>query len=143
VGYAMSYEETFHKAITFTLTALMGLVIFLATSELVYIIAHDILSPPLIILEIDELLDIFGYILLVLIGLELRETLRIYLIESALNVQVVLIVAMIAIARKIIILDYHNIDSLTLIGIGFTILSLSIGYYLVKKSQDSSKCKRL
>jgi len=135
--------ELFHKAIITILTGLMGLVVMLATLELIYLIAMDILSPPLLLLEIDELLDIFGYFLLILIGVELLETLRIYLKEHALNVQVVLLVAMIAIARKVIILDSSEIESLTLIGIGFIILSLAAGYYLVKKSQDEPTCKRL
>jgi len=135
--------ESFHKAIITILTGLMGLVVMLATLELIYLIATDILSAPLMLLEIDELLDIFGYFLLILIGVELLETLRIYLKEHALNVQVVLLVAMIAIARKVIILDSSEIESLTLIGIGFIILSLAAGYYLVKKSQDEPTCKRL
>jgi len=135
--------ESFHKAIITILTGLMGLVVMLATLELIYLIATDILSAPLMLLEIDELLDIFGYFLLILIGVELLETLRIYLKEHALNVQVVLLVAMIAIARKVIILDSREIESLTLIGIGFIILSLAAGYYLVKKSQDEPTCKRL
>jgi len=135
--------ELFHKAIITILTGLMGLVVMLAALELIYLIAMDILSPPLLLLEIDELLDIFGYFLLILIGVELLETLRIYLKEHALNVQVVLLVAMIAIARKVIILDSSEIESLTLIGIGFIILSLAAGYYLVKKSQDEPTCKRL
>ena len=139
----MNYMELFHKAIITILTGLMGLVVMLATLELIYLIAMDILSPPLMLLEIDELLDIFGYFLLILIGVELLETLRIYLKEHALNVQVVLLVAMIAIARKVIILDSSEIMSLTLIGIGFIILSLAAGYYLVKKSQDVPTCKRL
>ena len=140
---ALNYMELFHKAIITILTGLMGLVVMLATLELIYLIAMDILSPPLLLLEIDELLDIFGYFLLILIGVELLETLRIYLKEHALNVQVVLLVAMIAIARKVIILDSSEIESLTLIGIGFIILSLAAGYYLVKKSQDEPTCKRL
>ena len=141
--YALNYMGLFHKTIISILTGLMGLVVMLATIELIYLIAMDILSPPLLLLEIDELLDIFGYFLLILIGVELLETLRIYLKEHALNVQVVLLVAMIAIARKVIILDSSEIGSLTLIGIGFIILSLAAGYYLVKKSQDEPTCKRL
>lgn len=139
----MNYMELFHKVIVTILTGLMGFVVILATLELVYLIAMDISSPPIMLLEIDELLDIFGYFLLILIGIELLETLRIYLKEHALNVQVVLLVAMIAIARKVIILDSSEMDSLTLIGIGFIIISLAAGYYLVKRSQDEPTCKRL
>ncbi len=139
----MSYLDTFQKIIIAVLVALMALVVMLATLELVYIIALDILSPPFILLDANELLNIFGYFLLILIGIELLETFSIYLHERAINVQVVLLVAMIALARKVIILDAKEMQSLTLIGIGFIILALAAAYYLVKKSQDEVSCKRL
>jgi uncharacterized membrane protein (DUF373 family) len=139
----MNYLDLFHKVIITVLTWLMGLVVLLATLELIYLLALDILTPPLFLLDIGELLDIFGYFLLILIGIELLETFRIYLQEHAINVQVVFVVAMIAIARKVIILDVGELQSLTLIGIGFIIASLSAGYYLVKKSQEETICKRL
>lgn len=101
----MSYLDTIQKIIIAVLTALMALVVMLATLELVHIIALDILSPPFVLLDANELLDIFGYFLLILIGIELLETFSIYLHERAINVQVVLLVAMIALARKVIILD--------------------------------------
>ena len=75
----MSYMDHFQKAILTVLTVLMGLVVLLATLELIYILAIDILSPPLVLLDINEILSIFGYFLLILIGIELLETFRIYL----------------------------------------------------------------
>jgi uncharacterized membrane protein (DUF373 family) len=132
----------FQNAILMVLTWMMALVVLLATAELFYIIIADIVSPPLVLLDIDQLLEIFGYFLLVLIGIELLETFKIYLEENVINVQVVLLVAIIAIARKVIILDVKNLPSMTLIGIGVIIVSLSTGYYLVKKSQmDEKACK--
>ena len=139
----LSYLDKFQKIIISILTILMGLVVMLATLELIYVIAFEILSPPLVLLDADELLEIFGYFLLILIGIELLETFSIYLHERAINVQVVLLVAMIALARKVIILDAEEIPSLNLIAIGFIILALAAGYYLVKRSQDELNCKRL
>jgi len=139
----LSYLDKFQKIIISILTILMGLVVMLATLELIYVIAFEILSPPLVLLDADELLEIFGYFLLILIGIELLETFSIYLHERAINVQVVLLVAMIALARKVIILDAEEIPSLNLIAIGFIILALAAGYYLVKRSQDELSCKRL
>jgi len=121
----------------------MSLVVLLATLELIYIIAIDISSPPIMLLEINELLSIFGYFLLILIGIELLETFRIYLQEHAINVQVVFLVAMIAIARKVITLEFDKTQDLTLIGIGFIMVSLAGAYYLIKKSQDDASCKKL
>lgn len=139
----LSYLDKFQKFIIVILAILMGLVVMLATLELVYVIALDLLSPPIVLLDSKELLDIFGYFLLILIGIELLETFSIYLHERAINVQVVLLVAMIALARKVIILDAEDIQSLTLFAIGFVILALAAGYYMVKRSQDELSCKRL
>ena len=133
----------FQNAVLILLTWMMALVVFLATAELFYIVAKEIVSPPLILLGIDQLLEIFGYFLLVLIGIELLETFRIYLAEKVINVQVVLLVAIIAIARKVIILDVTKLPSMTLIGIAAIVVSLSAGYYLVKKSQQDEKACRL
>lgn len=132
----------FQNAILLFLTWMMAIVVLLATAELFYIIVTEIATPPLFLLEIDQMLEIFGYFLLVLIGIELLETFKIYLEENVINVQVVLLVAIIAIARKVIILDVKSLPSMTLIGIGVIVVSLSAGYYLVKKSQlDEKACK--
>lgn len=139
----MNYLDHFHKIVINILIVFITLVVFLATLDLIYLILKDVLFPPFMLLEAGELLDIFGYFLLILIGVELLETLRIYLRDHALNVQVVLLVAMIAIARKVITLKVEETESLTLIGIAFIIASLAAGYYLVKKSQDERACKIL
>ena len=133
----------FQNAVLIFLTWMMAVVVLLATTELFYIIIREIVTPPFLLLEIDQLLEIFGYFLLVLIGIELLETFKIYLEENVINVQVVLLVAIIAVARKVIILDVKILPSMTLIGIGVIVISLAAGYYLVKKSQQDEKACKL
>jgi len=58
-----------------------------------------------------------------------------YLVEKVNHVEVVLAVAIIAVARKVIILDVKEVSSLTLIGIGAIIISLLVGYYLVRRNR--------
>jgi len=130
--------KIFEKLILFSLVGMMALVVALATIELGWVIVKDILTPPVLLLEINELLDIFGLFLLVLIGLELLDTIKSYLVEHKLHVEIVLVVAMIAIARKVIILDTEKLSALALLGIGAIILALAIGYYLVKQSHNKS-----
>jgi len=127
------YLRYFEKIITVSLIIMMAVVILLATIELGWIIIKDIISPPILLLDINEMLDIFGLFLLVLIGIELVETIKAYLSERVIRVEVVIIVALIAISRKVIILDVKELSSLTLIGIAAIILALSAGYYLLKK----------
>jgi hypothetical protein len=59
----MKWLTKFQNAILVALTWMMGLVVLLATAELFYIIVADIVTPPLVLLEIDQLLEIFGYFL--------------------------------------------------------------------------------
>lgn len=96
-------------------------------------LARDVLSPPVFLLEVDELLGIFGFFLLVLIGIELLETIKAYVEEHVVHAEVVLEVAMIAIARKVITLEVKETPSLTLIGISAIILALAVAFFIVKR----------
>lgn len=131
----MKYLEKVERLVVSSLLVMMVSVVFLSTVELGWIIIKDIITPPVFLLEINELLDIFGMFLLVLIGVELLETVKMYLSEKTVHVEVVFTVAMIAIARKVIILDVKELSSLTLIGIGVIIVALSSGYYLLKRGR--------
>jgi len=126
--------KKFQKIIVLVLVALMTVVLLLSTIELAWIIIKDIITPPVFLLEIDELLEIFGLFMLVLIGIELLDTIaKTYMSESTDHAQIVMAVALIAISRKVIILDIKDLSGLALVGIAAIILALSIGYYLIKK----------
>ena len=129
----LEFLKKFEKAIVVSLIMMMILVVLLATIELGWIIAKDIITPPVILLEIDELLEIFGFFLLVLIGVELLETIKAYLIDKVVHVEIVLEVALIAIARKVIILDLEKYASLTLLAIAAMILSVAVAYFCIKR----------
>ncbi len=119
------------------LIILMTAVIFLSIVELAYVIVMDIISPPVLLLDIKELLEVFGLIMLVVIGIELIETvMKTYLVEGVDHVRVVLSVALIAIARKVIILDLNEVSSLSLVGIGVIILALAFGYFFVGRANQ-------
>ena len=127
----MKYLEKGERVIVLSLLVMMVSVVFLSTVELGWLIIKDISTPPIFFLEIDELLDIFGMFLLVLIGVELLETVKMYLTKKTVHVEVVFTVAMIAIARKVVILDIKEVPSLTLMGIALIIIALSVGHYLL------------
>ena len=129
----LEYLKKFEKIIVMFLAVMMSLVVLLSVIELGWILLNDIITPPVFLLNINELLDIFGLFLLVLIGIELLYTIKAYAMESVIHAEVVLTVAMIAIGRKVIILDIKEISGLTLIGIGAVIIALSVGYYYFKK----------
>ncbi len=125
--------KRFEHYIVLTLILMMMVVVLLSTIELGWLLAKDIITPPVLLLEIDELLEIFGFFMLVLIGLELLETIRAYYVGQSLHAEIVIKVGMIAIARKIIILDVKDLQSLTLIGIAAIVIALSAAYYVIKR----------
>ena len=125
--------KRFEKLIVSSLIIMMFLVLFLATIELGWIIIKDIITPPIVLLEINELLEIFGLFLLVLIGIELLEMIKVYIEQNVVHVEVCFTVALIAITRKIVILDIEKYSPLTLIGVGIIIIALSVGYFFIKQ----------
>jgi uncharacterized membrane protein (DUF373 family) len=134
-----SFLKKFEHLVIISLISMMILVVLLATVELGWIIVKDIITPPIILLEISELLEIFGFFLLVLIGVELLETIKAYLLDKVVHVEIVLEVALIAIARKVIILDLEKYKSLTVLGIAGLILAVSSAFYVVRRKINKSK----
>jgi uncharacterized membrane protein (DUF373 family) len=127
--------KKFERFLIQVLMMMMALVLVLATIDLGWTIFKDLSAPPYIILSVDQLLDLFGLFMLVIIGVELLETImKTYLTQGTPHYEVVLSVAIIAIARKVIILDIKETSSLSLVGIAAIIVSLTVGYYFMKKA---------
>ena len=126
------------------LLVLMLLVVVASSIELAIIIVQAALENRLsdetsfLLLDINELLGIFGFFLLVLIGLELLASVKMYLEDDIVHVELVMLIALIAVSRKIIVIDYAKIDGVTVLGIAALVLVLSVGYYLMKRSHEPS-----
>jgi len=107
----------FEKCIVLVLLIMMMLAILISTIELGILLIQQFLHPPRFLLDINELLEVFGFFLLVLIGLELLKTVQTYLENDEIHVEVVFLVAIIAVARKIIIFDYKSLTPQMLLSI--------------------------
>ena len=128
--------KKFERYLVMGLLAMMALVVLLSVVELAIIIVERMLTgvPHLFLLDISDLLEIFGFFMMILIGLELIETIKVYLVDESIHVEIICLVAIVAIARKVIILDLYKLQPLTLLGIAAIILALSIGYFYLKKA---------
>ncbi len=127
--------KLFERYIIIALLVMMMLVVFLGTVELAIVIIEQILERPrFLLLNIEELLNIFSRFLLILIGLELIEATKVYLNQETVHVETIFLVALIAITRKVIILDLQKYSPPMLLGIASIILSLSLGYFFLKKA---------
>ena len=81
---------------------------------------------------------VFAGVLLLLLGLELLETLKTYFSDYHVRTEVILIVAMIAVGRHIVQLDFEHMAPASVAGVAVLILALSISYFLVRKRSSGT-----
>lgn len=133
---ALDRLNQYERGIYFILIVLFSVVILFAVAELVVLVIRGMLDATAYRLDSNEIIDIFGFFLLILIGLELLDTIKTYLQENRIHVEAILLVAIIAIARKVILLDpfVESIAELPILGVAAIIFALCGGYYLIKKA---------
>ena len=81
-----------------------------------------------------QLFQLFGLFLNVLIALEILENITAYLKKHVVQVELVLVTSLIAVSRKIIIMDLEKKDSNDLIALGVAVFTLSISYVMIRLS---------
>ena len=123
------------KFTVLALAAMLCIVVILSTLHLGVLIADEIWQPPRFLIRVQGLLEIFGYFLLVLIGVELIETLKAYLKKDVIHIRVVLEVALIAMARKVIVEEPNTVPGLTLFGIAALILALGVAFHVERQAR--------
>lgn len=127
--------EKFEKWIYAALMAILIVVLIISLVELVVSIYSAFTSPT----GLDtKLIGVLGGFLLVLIGVELLDTLKAYFKENTIHVEIVVLLAIIAVARKVLLLDPAGMNTFDfgfeLIGIGIIVAGLAAAYYLIKKA---------
>ena len=128
----------FERFIIFILLFFLGIIVLLSTYELVVILIRDIIASlkggeSFLLLNSSDLLNVFSFVLLIIIGLELFEAIKQHLKSHVLQAEIILIVALTAIARKVIVLDTNVTEPLALIGIASLIVALAGSYFLIKR----------
>ncbi len=126
--------KRFERVVVLILIGLLMVVVTISTFELGWLLLRDLRSTRELLLDVEEIFDLFGFFLLVLIGLELLTSLKSHLRHGVVQVEVVLEVALIAIAQKIIIVDATRAGGLTLFGQAALILTLALAFRLVRAS---------
>jgi uncharacterized membrane protein (DUF373 family) len=117
----------------------MGVVVASGTIEVAYEIVTSLIDPPGFFLGVSELFEVFGLFLMVLIGLELMTSIHMYLDDHRIHAEMMFLVALTAVTRKIVIMDYSNVvDPMLIFSIGFLVITLASGYYLLKKNRLAS-----
>ncbi len=129
----MDIVRKVERYIAIALLIIMGIVVIAATAEVAYEIVVGLIEPPGFFLDVTELIDTFGLFLMVLIGLELMTSIHMYLSDHTIHAEMMFLVALTAITRKVVILDTAKTEPLLVFAVGFLVLALSGGYFLLRK----------
>jgi uncharacterized membrane protein (DUF373 family) len=127
----------FEKLMYYILVVLLAFVIFISVVELVILLIGGLFLDQTFRLDNHEILNVFGFFLLILIGIELLDTIKAYIKKQEIHVEIIVLLAIIAVARKIILLDPYSdmpLSDLTLWGMGVVVICLAASYYLIRKA---------
>ncbi|MCP5205865.1 MAG: phosphate-starvation-inducible PsiE family protein [Hahellaceae bacterium] len=115
------------------LAILMVVVIIMGVIDVGWTLYQKLMTPPSFILTISDMLATFGAFMAVLIAIEIFINITVYLRDDVIHVKIVMATALMAIARKVIILDIEKVSADYVLAIAAMVLSMSIGYWLIHK----------
>jgi uncharacterized membrane protein (DUF373 family) len=136
--------KVLHRAIRFAiriLAVLMVLVIFWSIADVIYVLYNRLSAPPYFLLDIDDILQTFGAFMVVLIAVEIFINIRLYLGSNIIPVELVIATALMAVARKVIVLDLKLVSSDQIIGLALVTLALGISYWLVRQNNSDKRAR--
>ncbi|MFM1841931.1 MAG: hypothetical protein RLZZ490_667 [Cyanobacteriota bacterium] len=127
----LDFLHLIEKLVSKLLAICLVAVIFVSVFDLFKVLFIELQGEPFGFFN-KTLIEIFGLFLNILIALELLENITGYLKDNVIQVELVIVTAIIAIARKIIIFDLNKYQGLDLLSLGIGILCLSISFWLIK-----------
>lgn len=130
-----------NQVVVFTVKVLATLMVFVIMWSLVDVLVHiyrEIFDTPFVI---EDLFNMLGSFLAVLIAIEIFLNIVFYLKKDAIHVPLVLSTALTAVARKVIILDYQAVSPDHIFGLAAIILAVGITYWLVTKKSFEVESK--
>ena len=134
----LTIYQRFESLVALILTLLVTLVIAVALFRLTVEIVGGLVVGALNPLEHGAFQAIFGQILTVLIALEFNHTLRFVVAreQSIIQTKTVLLISLLAMARRFIILDLTAASSTELLGLAAVTLALGATYWLMRERDD-------
>jgi len=122
------------------LAILMTILILLGVVDVGFVLFKKALtSSPRFVLSISDILATFGAFMAVLIAIEIFVNIIMYLREDVIHVKIVVATALMAIARKVIILDFSETSADFVWAIASVILATSTAYWLLSKAEDTPR----
>ncbi|MFL5401942.1 MAG: phosphate-starvation-inducible PsiE family protein [Gemmatimonadales bacterium] len=130
--------QRFETGVAFLLTLVISTVIVVALYRLVAGVIDTLVLRTLNPLEHSVFQQVFAQILTVLIALEFNHTLQ-YAItheRGVVQAKIVILIAELAIVRKLIVTDFYTVTPAALASLAALILSLGVTYWLMRERDD-------
>jgi uncharacterized membrane protein (DUF373 family) len=132
---ALTAYQRFETAVAFLLTVIIAAIIVIALVRLVMTVIETLVLQALNPLEHEVFQLVFGEILTLLIALEFNHTLQYVIFRQTGIVQarVVIVIALLALARKVIVTDLTSVSAGWLLAFGALVVSLGLSYWLLSQ----------
>lgn len=123
------------------LAIIMLFVIWWGVADVIYVLFNRIAAHPSYLLNISDILATFGAFMAVLIAIEIFVNITSYLRDNIIHIKLVLATALMAIARKVIVLDYNEVTPEYIYATALVVAALSLAYWLVVVKNPGEKPK--
>ncbi len=117
------------------LAMLMVFVIILGVIDVLYVIYQKIISPPLFLLTINDMLATFSSFMAVLIAIEIFLNITLYIRSDVIPVKLVVATALMAISRKVIVFDFKNLSPEYVAASSLVVIALGVTYWLLDRKE--------
>jgi uncharacterized membrane protein (DUF373 family) len=135
----LSLVKYIERFLIWGILLVMSILLILAFVDVAWEIKQKIIASPMFIIDASGLMDLFSLFLVLLIGLELLETVKAYLKDDIVHVEFIILVAIIAIARKVIVWDFSKYETQELISLAIMISALGVTYFLIKRANTQER----
>jgi uncharacterized membrane protein (DUF373 family) len=127
--------QRFETAVALVLTLIITAVIVVALYRLVIGVINTLVLQALNPLEHEVFQKVFGDILTVLIALEFNHTLQVVIAgeRGVIQAKVVILIALLAVVRKLIVVDFYTVTPASLAALAGLLLSLGATYWLMRE----------
>ena len=116
------------------LALLMVLLIIFGVADVFYVFYRKLMAPPFLLMTVDDIFKLFGAFLVVLIAIEIFVNIRMYLGTNVVPVRLVLATALMAVARKVIVLDLKEFSAADMVALASVTIALGMTYWLVDRT---------
>jgi uncharacterized membrane protein (DUF373 family) len=138
----LSFYQRFEHFVVLFLTALIAIVVIAAVWNLTLKIFYDlVLAGSFDPSNYSTFQVVFGMIFTVIMALEFKKSLLVVAQrkDSVVQIRTVVIIALLAICRKIIILDLAETDAWHILSLASAIFSLGVVYWLIGRRDQADQ----